>query len=42
MNDDLFDEMILLSPEQVNYNLGYKEGEKDIRKKKYSRRKRMV
>lgn len=28
MNDDLFDEMILLSPEQVNYNLGYKEGEK--------------
>lgn len=26
MNDDLFDEMLLLSPEQVSYNEGYEEG----------------
>ncbi|KAL6936878.1 hypothetical protein ACO0OL_001429 [Hanseniaspora opuntiae] len=26
MNDDLFDEMLLLSPEQVSYNKGYEEG----------------
>lgn len=28
MNDDLFDELVLLSPEQVNYNRGYDEGKK--------------
>ncbi|SGZ41656.1 uncharacterized protein HGUI_03857 [Hanseniaspora guilliermondii] len=26
MNDDMFDELLLLSPEQVSYNKGYEEG----------------